>query len=644
VRALDRVQPLPRYSLNLTHDYTADYAQIWKTQASVRTVVSFLGRNIASLGLHVYRRVSDTDRVRDTESAVAQLIAKPNPWTTHYRLIDGLVQDLAIFDVAYLLKVKGDATAPQGLIRIPPRLVEPIGQSWLTPDGFRIRGTRGEQVVAADAVVAFHGYAADETWGAPPLEALRQVLAEEWEASRMRAQMLRNGARVSGYLKRPAGAAWSREAQEKFARAWRAQYTGGGPESGGTPILEDGMEFVAASQTSQQLQYIESRKLTREEVASAFFIPPPMIGILDKATFSNITEQHKMLYQDTLGPWLRMIEEELSLQVLPDFGLSDVYLEFNIKEKMRGSFQEEAASMQTAVGGPWMSRNEARARQNLPSVEGGDDLIIPLNVLIGGQASPTDSGSQNVVSAPLPSSKGVELSREAPHAPLKVKGKPDEEDSRMAANVLRKFFKRQRAAVLSELGAKDSDWWDGARWDEELSDDLYALAVEVSKKVGEETAEALGYSADDYSVARTEKFLRAVANSRASAINQTTRDQIEAALYDDVSEDAEKSTPAGVFDEAESSRAVQAGITLATTLTTFAITEMGKQSGRSGITKTWLVTSSNPRPSHAAMNGETVSIDETYSNGMEWPGDIAGAGGDVDEIANCTCTSELTIP
>jgi uncharacterized protein (DUF885 family) len=59
------------------------------------------------------------------------------------------------------------------------------------------------------------------------------------------------------------------------------------------------------------MQYIESRKLSREEAASAYFIPPPMVGILDHATFGNIEEQHKMLYQDTLGPHLQEIQQEM---------------------------------------------------------------------------------------------------------------------------------------------------------------------------------------------------------------------------------------------------------------------------------------------------------------------------------------------
>ena len=258
---------------------------------------------------------------------------------------------------------------------------------------------------------------------------------------------------------------------------------------------------------------------------------------------------------------------------------------------------------------------------------------------------PSSAGQQNVGGDPIKSGvKGVVLERESGSGPLRVKADPSEEDGRLAAEVLRRFFKRQRKTVLSELGSKDSAWWDEKRWNDELAADLYGLAVDVTSRVGAGTAEQLGFDADDYSVERTLKFLRAVAESRASMINEATRRQITAALDDDLSDDAVKATPAGVFDEAESSRADLAGVTLATTLTTFAVTEMGKQMGRPGVMKTWSTTSTNPRPSHAAMDGETVPIDDAFSNGLMWPGDVAGAGGDANEIANCSCVSDLLLP
>lgn len=383
-----------RTSVQLTSDYTADYSAIWKAHSSVRTVTGFLGRNIASLGLHLFERVSNTDRRRNTEHPLHRLLSKPNPWTTRFDFIESLVMDLAIYDRFLALKVRSnDSAAPDSLVRIPPKMYVPEGENWMFPEAFEVRGTKGRKKYTPDQVLYMAGYSPDgDLGGSSPLESLRAVLAEEYEAARMRAQTFRNGARTSGYLERPVGAPeWSARGRERFRAGWRSQYTGDGAQAGGTPILEDGMKFVSASQSARDLQYIESRKLTREEVASAFYIPPPMIGLLERATFSNIKEQHKSLYQDTLGPWLKRLEQGLTLNLFKDFPDTDgLYLEFNIEEKLRGSFEEQAAQLSTATGGPFMTRNEARAMRNLPSVEGGDELITPLNVLTGGQTSPQD--------------------------------------------------------------------------------------------------------------------------------------------------------------------------------------------------------------------------------------------------------------
>lgn len=644
IRGLGRAPALRSDYVKLADDYTADYAAVWAAQGALRTTVDFLGRNIASLGLHLFERVSDTDRARVTKHPLASLLGAPNPHTTRYRLMDSLVRDMGIYDRAYWLKLKGGGPAARQLVRLPPAKVRAIGKNWMYPEGFEFSGGRGKKTFTPDQVVFFRGYSPDgDHSGVSPIESLRRVLAEEYEAGRMREQILRNGARASGYLERPVGSPkWSTEAADRFRAGWRAQYTGGGPEAGGTPILEDGMKFVSASQTSKELQYVETRKLTREEVAAAYFIPPTMVGVMDSATFSNIREQHKHLYQDTLGPWLTMIAEELMLQLLPEFGdTSGLYLEFNLGEKLRGSFEEQASQLQAATGGPWMTRNEARARNNMPSVDGGDELIVPLNVLTGGQASPQDS-------APPPVAGG---SAAGPGRAVKSGGvkSPEPTDAQREAGVAlyTDFFRRQRRSVLPLLGAGKGrgvaskaggpDWWDGERWDRELADDLYALAVSVSGDLGPAAAAALGFDPGDYDKGRTLAFLRAVAESRAGMVNAATLAQLEEVLAD---ESDDGPTPESVFDLAEAQRSGSAGMAIVTAVGAFALVEAGKQVAGSKAVKTWVVTSKHPRASHARMAGESVPVGAVFSNGMAWPGDPVGG---VDEVAGCQCTVSVSV-
>jgi hypothetical protein len=109
-----------------------------------------------------------------------------------------------------------------------------------------------------------------------------------------------------------------------------------------------------------------------------------------------VREFRKQLYGDTLGSTISMIEDRINTFLVPRVtGTADAYVEFNIAEKLRGNFEEQAAALSSATGRPWMTADEARGINNMRSL-GGDaaELVTPLNVLIGGQASPVDSGAE----------------------------------------------------------------------------------------------------------------------------------------------------------------------------------------------------------------------------------------------------------
>lgn len=620
-------------SLQISDNYTADYATIWRTHGSVRTVTTFLARNIASLGVQVFDRVADQNRSRITDHPLAAMLGKPAPHTTAYTFWNALVHDVAIYDRYLAIKGKNGS-----LFRVPPHLWEPVKGHWLYPEQFKVRGSNGDHIF--DAPDTFHilGYSpAGQFGGTSSLESLRLMLAEEHEAGLMRQQVWRNGARSLGYIKRPSGD-WSQDAQERFTKGWQAQFTRDGTTPFGTPILADGMEWVNASQSAKDLQYIEARKLTREEVAAAYFIPPPMVGLLDHATFSNIKEQHKSLYQDTLGPWLEQLTQELEMQIVPDLQRNGerLYVEFNLEAKLRGSFEEQASQLQSSVGAPWMTPNEARAYNNLAAVEGGDSLVVPLNVVQGGQASPRDSGSQKHSAHPvLPASKsGAKAASDTTSDEA-----PQDADADALASLFKEFFAEQRTAVSKAWRSKSPTWWDGDGWDAELASRLLAESLNITPRVATATLEEMGEDPGGYSVERTRKWLEAFTDRVAKSVNATTMNAVVAALAapseDDDEDEDEEDIIDGVFDDAEENRSSTAGMTAATALVGFAVTESARQSRGSSALKRWNVNSSNPRASHASMDGEEVGIDDEFSNGLPWPGAFSS---DADEVAGCNCS------
>ena len=625
-------QPISYFTPNVTYlggpDELAEMigsltpAEMWRTQPHLRTVVSFLARNMAHPGLHTFERVGE-DRRRDRNSAFAATWRRPNADQTSYELMYALVGDLGLYDRAYWLVTKdADAVSGWTLRRLPPTWVTPVARDVFGAKSYVVtRADSGGSVeVPAESVLAFTGYhPTNPAKGSPTVETLKDTLKEQIEAARYRGQVWKRGGRVSAVLERPKDAPqWSDAAREAFREDWYAKYTGNGPKAGGTPLLEDGMQLKRVDFSASEQQFVEAAKLSFATVASAFHVNPTMVGILDNANYSNVREFRRMLYGDTLGPLIAQIEDRINTFLLPRLGMDSAthYVEFNIAEKLQGSFEEQAQVMQTLVGAPLFTRNEGRAIFNRPAIDGGDQLVTPLNVLIGGQASPTDSGSQNL----------------APSRPPMLKSAAPDSHVAQVSSVLSRFFKRQGDAVLKRLRA-GADWWDGERWDRELADDLTRVSTTLAGLVGAAEAERLGYP-DRYDADRTLDFLRAVAARQAGTVNATTKAQLDDAVED---ADAEH-----VFSVAQEARAPGVGAKVATFVAAFATVEAARHiASAEGVKprKTW-VTGANPRSSHAAMNGETVGIDEPFSNGMQWPGE----SGSVDEVAGCNCSVSVAIP
>lgn len=367
---------------------------LWRQQPHLRTVTSFIGRMVATVSLHVYERADDGGRERVRDSYLTELVNRPNESQVMYDFINASVIDLCLFD-EFIWLISDDPTRSDRfrLYRIPPRWV--IDARWSDPwtlDKIAVNDGRGGRLwIEGDRIIRGHGYSPDAVnRGKTPVDSLRDTLKEQMEAAAYRGQLWKNGPRLGGVITRPQGANWDAAARRRFKASWQSQYSGRGSGAGGVPVLEDGMKFESFHLSAQDEQLVEMTKLSLTTVAQVYHINPTMVGVLDNANYSNVREFRKSLYGDSLGPVIKMIEELLNHVLIPRLAERDVtidpsrhYIEFNVEERLRSSFEEKADVTSKAVGAPWMTVNEARAMNNLPAVDGGDALARPLNTTFG---------------------------------------------------------------------------------------------------------------------------------------------------------------------------------------------------------------------------------------------------------------------
>ena len=127
----------------------------------------------------------------------------------------------------------------------------------------------------------------------------------------------------------------------------------------------------------------EVRRWAIERVAGVYGVPLGMVGLDD-----NLEEARAQFYSDTLPPYCEEFTRMLNLRILVRvYNWTDGCFEFNLDEKHMGDDRMKA--LVSASGRAVLTTNESRAMVNRPPIDGGDELVTPLNVVVGDNPKPS---------------------------------------------------------------------------------------------------------------------------------------------------------------------------------------------------------------------------------------------------------------
>lgn len=593
----------------------ASYGFMYQSQPAVRAVVDYIARNIAQLGLKLYERVSDDEREHAGDHPAARAMRYPNADTPGQQFIWDLVADFLVYDNAYALKFKAGDTL--SLLKIPPSAVGIVGQGRFTVDAYRIWRADGTWFdVLPEHMLHWRGYDPENPLGGfSKLETLRSELTADATARATKTELDRAGLMPKGWIERPLEApVWSAEAMTRFMEGWANQAKNQGRR---TPVLEEGMEFKQGAVSPAEAQMLESRRFTKEEVASEY-------GLKNVPPANE--EERRQVYADVLPPYCEILCAYLDLHILQrEFGVDDYYFEFNLDEKQMSD--DRLKALTSAAGGPVLTRNESRSKLNLPSIEGGDELITPLNVMVGKNPQPSfdvpqlqdpngperdGSHRENAVRILIEDRTGVKAELEGPgptvlnpqwQGDLRRQHRYEAE----AKELFDSYYERQARSLLSKAQSFDTD-----RWDRELADDLHALMASiVDREAGLYVVRLAGESFDPRQV---QNYVRAASLGAAEAINRVTATDIE-----DMGVEKALARAAG-------ERAEVAAASVGTRSAVFARVEAAKQApGAEHRTKTWIANTAR----HGNLHGATVGLDSS------WGGISPGSQ------ANCRCSAAI---
>ena len=358
---------------------------------AVYACVKLLAESVAQLPCNLYRHTDNQgSRERATDHPAYDLIRHaPNGWQTAFQYHEYQQGGLGLRGNAYAYIERNPAGQLTEIIPLNPAKVNVRVGADRRPV-FDISDETSGVMGSGVPFSRIHHIAAFSTngyVGLSPIAAGREGLGLALATEQHAGLVFANGTHIGGVLERPYVSEMRPLGQaqiEALKAQWKNLYSGLN-SSGEVAVLQDGIQFKQIAMSNEDAQLLASRVHSINEIARLYNIPPHMIQLLDKATFSNIEHQGLQFVIYTLLPWIRRHEAALMRDLLTaDERRAGHYFEFNVSGLMRGDQQARYAAYAQGRQWGWLSVNDIRRMENLAPVPNGDVYLQPLNMVDAG--------------------------------------------------------------------------------------------------------------------------------------------------------------------------------------------------------------------------------------------------------------------
>ena len=333
---------------------------------SVWRAVSLISGTIATLPLKTYRDMPDGTRMR-----VPGVLDNPGGpgGLTQFEWTEMVLVHLLLWGNAFLSHVIGGAGQLVGLVPLHPSAVQ-VNQVKTRQEAerfdpwvkyFTVTLNDGSQIdLTPMEITHLTAMSTDGLQGLSPIAVNRRAVATGMAGDEAAARMFGSGMMPSGLVTTEEDV--SADEAEAIKAGLDAKLAGTS-NAGKWAFVNRNLKFTPWVMPATDLQFMESRAYSVEEVARIFGLMPIHLAQTEKQTSwgTGITEQNRGLARYTLMPWTSRIEQRLT-RVLPNKQLC----EYDFAGLLQGSAQEELDMLVKQKDAGILTLDEIRRIKNLP--------------------------------------------------------------------------------------------------------------------------------------------------------------------------------------------------------------------------------------------------------------------------------------
>lgn len=351
---------------------TTNYLKAYETSPYVFACVKKRSEKVGQIQFKLFR--GDKEVVKDD---LLNLLYKPNKNQTKNEFFETyqMYKDLAGSTFIYLIREGKKVTEMHNLR--PDFVTVVVNKDTGTVDGYKYKVAGGgkELVFEPEEVIASHYCSPLGAYkGQSMLKAAALTVYTEQQLNQYHANVLKNGGKVEGLLTYKVESLTD-EQIKRIKTEFKKKFAGAS-KSGEPMVLYGGLEYENLGLTPTELSYIESKKMTVDDLLVVFGIPKALFALDSGSLGSNGYDAAKAIFlSETIKPLQDNLVEKLNEFLVPaEFELKNV-------DPSPENTEMKLKQVENGIKNYYMTPNEARELMGMERIDGADQLLIPFGLL-----------------------------------------------------------------------------------------------------------------------------------------------------------------------------------------------------------------------------------------------------------------------
>lgn len=354
---------------HIARDFSSSVNTIFNTDGTTFACIDKIASEIAGLNYHVF----STKSKQKTNHDILKLIKQPNLEDFHFNFFYQSVVDYFNGGVFWLKSVVNDEVV--SLFRLDPSQITKRRNEHTNEKEYLYNG---KVYTAKDLIYIPSRFSYSTLRGG---QSIFDTVANVFNTSRELEKFTQSSFSNGGIGKRlvidvqGAFPNITDEQASEIRNAFASAY--GGSQNAGKPILKKkGFEYSELGTTvdNRSAELTENRRFQEHEISKIFGVPESLLTVTEK---TNLENTFVMFNEFAIKPIATQIEEAIN-SLLDE---NRFYFEFDYNGLMKVNFNQRIEAYTKQINNGLLSPNEARAKENLSSIEAGDNHFMPVNLM-----------------------------------------------------------------------------------------------------------------------------------------------------------------------------------------------------------------------------------------------------------------------